>query len=256
MKQLIPLFLIVLVLPLAAQEFVVHHWNEKDILSESPEKVGKLDARGATNLDSLFQELPKFKNVAWLNMYGLGIEELPEALFDSLPNLTWLDLGKNRLTKLPISFNKMIQITHLGLYANQLTELPNAVYLMELIELQLYDNQLADTFSISPAWKNLKHLNLSGNSIHWISGLKHLRNVERLVLTSSSFKELPDEFQKCKKLTYFHINNNPIDALPKSLLRLPKLWYILLDKTKIHDDVLYEYSKKYPRKTFDDCPTC
>ncbi len=256
MKKLFTFLSVIFYLTLTAQTFISHNWNEKGVLKVSPLLVGKLDARGAQNLDSLFQELPKFKNLQWLNLWGLGIEKLPKTLFDSLTDLTWLDLGKNRLTKLPKSFNKLTRLTHLGLYANQLIVLPNVVYKMDLIELSIYENQLSDTFAISPSWKNIKQLNLAGNDIIWINGLRHLRRVERLVLSTCSFRNLPDEFEKCRKLRYFYIDNNLVESLPKSLLRLYKLNYILLEKTNIPDKLLYEYKRKYPRKTFDDCPVC
>ncbi len=88
MKQIFCLLALVLSISVYAQEFISHNWNEKDILNSPPERVGKLDAHGAKNLDSLLQDLPKYKNIAWLNIWGLGIEELPETIFDSFTNLT------------------------------------------------------------------------------------------------------------------------------------------------------------------------
>jgi Leucine-rich repeat (LRR) protein len=239
-----------------AQSLKSWQWNEQHPLPYDYVEVGKLDVRGAKNLDSLLKELPKFKNIAWLNMWGLGIETLPETIFDSLTALRTLDLGRNELTRLPGSFNRLTKLTHLGLYQNQLIELPHSVYELQLLELRIHDNKLSGTFTISPEWKNLKQLNLAGNKIDSINGLTYLRKLERLQLTACNFSMLPNEFQRCRKLRYLYIDHNPIESLPKSLLRLPKLWYILLEKTNIPEELLFVYQMRYPSKTFDDCKTC
>ena len=233
-----------------------HIWNETHPLEVNPEHVIYLDCRQAKNIDSLLAELPKFKNIEWLSLYGLNLKELPDS-FGNFPFLKFIDISNNQLKELPPSFNNLAELEYAHINGNTLNKLPALFYQLELKELLIAGNLLADTFSIAESWSGLTRLNLSGTSIRHISGIEHLRKVERFRLTACrNLESLPDTFKKCRKLKFFYIDHTPIQELPSSLLKLNSLYYILLDETEILKTLLHEYRVRYPRKVFDDCPNC
>ncbi len=257
MKFLFGLLLTFLTIAASPQDYAVTYlWDEKIPLNVDPSEVTKLDARKAENVDSLLSMLPQFTNVTWLNLWGLGIEELPDDIFENLTKLTWLDLGKNQLQTLPASFDSLTSLSYLGLYTNLLRDLPEVIYSLDLLELRASGNLLTDTFFISPKWDKMTYLSLSGNDVTALEGVRNLRKIERLSLSGCEIKELPDEFRKCKRLKYIHLNGNPLESLPKSLLQRWRVWYILIEDTNIPSETIRNYRVKYPKKVFDTCQTC
>jgi Leucine-rich repeat (LRR) protein len=233
-----------------------HSWNETQPLEVNPEHIIYLDCRKAKNIDSLLAELPKFKKIEWLSLYGLNLKELPD-IFGNFPFLKFIDISLNQLKKLPPSFNSLTELEYAHINGNNLDKLPDMIYKLELKELLIAGNALSDTFTIAESWNRLTRLDLSGTSIHYISGIEHLHKTESFGLTAcKNLKSLPDTFKKCRKLKSLYINNTPLQDLPKSLLKLNTLYYILLENSEIPKTLLYEYRVRYPRKVFDDCPNC
>ncbi len=234
-----------------AQEFWYHFSKEL----ENPSQITKLDCRRADKIDSLLTLIPKLKNLVWLNMWGLGLDSIPD-FFDSIPKLTWFDAGKNNLTELPPSFNRLTQLSEVGLYSNQLKSVPEVLFESALTSLQLQGNEIGGEFVCSPKWTEMTYLNIGHNQFNRISGLNHLQNIEVLSLTSNRFVELPEEFKKCRQVQTVYIDFNPLESIPKSLLTRPKLRYILVEGTLISDELLIEYRNRYPHMVLDECPTC
>ncbi len=60
----------------------------------------------------------------WLDLSNLGIEELPEQIFDHLTNLQELKLFKNEISSLPRGiFDNLTELTELHLKDNKITQI-------------------------------------------------------------------------------------------------------------------------------------
>uniref|UniRef100_A0A8C0BZU0 LRRCT domain-containing protein n=1 Tax=Buteo japonicus TaxID=224669 RepID=A0A8C0BZU0_9AVES len=115
-----------------------------------------------------FQHLPDLR---YLSLASNKLQELPLpcCLFDTMPHLRELDLGRNSLATLPDGI--FVNLTSLGkliLSHNQLAALPRGAFtgLSKLLDLQLDTNQLSalddEVFASLP---NLKTLNLRKNQL-------------------------------------------------------------------------------------------
>lgn len=69
-------------------------------------------------------------------LYGCGLIKLPDQI-GILAQITWLDLGYNKLSILPESIGNLILLQYLRLYKNNLLELP--VSIGKLINLRTLD---------------------------------------------------------------------------------------------------------------------
>lgn len=230
-------------------------WDQINRLAMDPLSVDRLDCRRVDDLEKLFEVMPQFKNIEWLNMWGLDIDTLPD-FFAHFPKLTWIELGNNQLSEIPPSFNQLAYLEDVGLYSNRLTSLPDILYQSELNSLDVSNNMLQDTFYIPFQWRRITELALGNNPIVYVEGIGNLKKVERFRLNGCCISVLADDFKSCKKLATFYIDHNPIESLPKSLLKRRKLWYILMDGTAIEDELVHKYQFKYRKKAFDVCPTC
>ncbi len=234
-----------------AQEFWDHFSREM----ENPSQITKLDCRRADKIDSLLTLIPRLRNLEWLNLWGLGLDSIPD-FFDSIPKLTWFDAGKNQLKELPPSFNRLTQLSEVGLYSNQLQSIPEVLLKSELTSLQIQGNAIGGEFVCSPKWTEMTYLNIGHNNFDHIEGLNYLRKIEILSLRSNRFKEFPDAFQRCRRLTTVYLDFNPVAAIPRTLLSRPRLRYILIEGTSIPDELLMKYHSRYPNVVLDACPTC
>ena len=117
--------------------------------------------------------------------------KLPEELFE-LRNLKTLDLGNNKLKKIPNGLSKLQNLETLILRHNDLEELPE-----ELFEL-----------------KNLKILDLGNNKLKRISkGLSKLQNLETLILRHNELEEFPHELVELKNIKVLFLRHNKFDFL-------------------------------------------
>ncbi len=99
---------------------------------------GNITALKSGDFDSL-------SNLTRLDLSGNALSSLPNGLFDKLTNLTTLNLFKNQLNSLPIGiFDKLTNLITLNLSGNALSSLPNGLFdkLTNLTTLNLLDNPL------------------------------------------------------------------------------------------------------------------
>lgn len=77
-----------------------------------------------------------------LYFYSLGLETLPNALFD-LTHIERLDLSRNKFSELPDGIGRLSNLTYLDLSFNNLTKLPDSLFnLRKLSVLNLRGNSI------------------------------------------------------------------------------------------------------------------
>ena len=87
--------------------------------------------------------------------------------------------------------------------------------------------------------KNLKKLNLSGNSIQILpEAIGDMVNLTELNLELNNLKILPDGITELSKLEILNLNFNPIETFPENINNLSNLKKIFLDYTLIYNPKL------------------
>lgn len=165
-----------------------------------PESIGKLsylkELTLSYQLSSLPESIGNLKNLEILTVKNNKLSSLPDSI-GKLTNLKKLSLENNELSSLPNSIGKLTNLEKLSLENNKLKTLPNSIgKLTQLRFLYLNDNQL---ISLPESFSNLT-------------------NLYALTLDNNKLKTLPESFGNLR-LKSFHINNNPIEKLPKKFRR-------------------------------------
>ena len=135
-----------------------------------------------------------------LSIGGNNIEKLPENI--GILQCTNLNLGKNHLSELPVSFADLKQLKHLIFYENEFETIPKEIENIDSLEhLDFYKNKLKEIPDFIGNYENLHYLYLSYNEI----------------------ETLPDTMRNLKKLTYFYVHHNKIVKLPEWIVELDSL---------------------------------
>ncbi|KAI4881105.1 hypothetical protein NFI96_024794 [Prochilodus magdalenae] len=142
--------------------------------------------------------IPELKS---LNLQGNAIKAIPGGAFNGIPNLEWIDLGKNKIPSSgidPQAFNSLIFLTRLYLDGNLLEEIPRGLP-QSLQELKLNDNNLQGIGQTSiEGLSSLVTLEIEGNSLNE-------ENVN------------PKAFMSTKELTYLRMGKNFFRTIPQGL---------------------------------------
>lgn len=167
------------------------------------------------------EEIQKFTKLQKMILGENELTTLPEQIGE-LPELYFLDLQSNSITRLPPSMEKL-NLSLLDLSENPLETVPPVVWkLAKLTHLHLM-SLLLDKFSVSSEGPiMLMYLLLSHNRIGALSGgdINKMPNLEYLALNDNSLLEIPEEIGGLKHLQELHLDNNLIGFLPHSILNL------------------------------------
>ena len=213
----------------------------------------------SSDIKRLPAKLNALQSLEYLNISNTKITELP-ALLNEMPKLTKLYIsscpinqnyftGTDRLEYLVIDENpawadivgrlttkSKLKLISLGNY--RLTSIPpklkNAAQLETLL---LSTNNLKDSFDFS-TWKNLKILDLSGNSLTnaEVSKLKFSEAGNKVINLDLSFNhitKLPDNICQLTNLTGLNLGNNDLESLPLQIGALCKLKSLNLEKNAL-----------------------
>lgn len=161
----------------------------------APAAIEALDLTGQS-LPAWPDEMQAFVNLSRVSLRKTGLTEYPRVL-GSLPALTWIDLGENRLTASPDPA-LLTQVTTLYLSDNAIAALPETIgSLTNLVYLNLDRNQLTALPESIGALTALKWLRLNGNKI----------------------TAVPDSIAALKGLRRLYLKGNPLTPEEKARLR-------------------------------------
>ncbi|XP_012217979.1 leucine-rich repeat and immunoglobulin-like domain-containing nogo receptor-interacting protein 3 isoform X2 [Linepithema humile] len=180
----------------------------------------------------------KLRNLVWASS---GIESVEPGVFRATALLERLDLGDNRLAKLPSDvFHPLHQLQYLNLTGNRLAALPELLFhgLDRLREIYLAGNVLSVLpYQVFAPVKELTQLNLNGNLLVSLQdhSFRPNRQLQKLWLARNRLTKLPSRlFSDLTQLRVLDLANNEIDALPRGLFNdLGALEYLKLENNPI-----------------------
>jgi Leucine-rich repeat (LRR) protein len=143
-----------------------------------------------------------------------------------LKNLRMLDLGHNRLTRVPDSLAGLDGLTDfLYLHDNQLTSLPPS--LARLTKLR-YLNVSENAFEVLPesifCMTSLIELRASDNRLASLpDSVGRLARLRELHLRNNQLTSLPESIGTLEELRQIDLRGNPLTDLPAAMAALPRL---------------------------------
>ena len=130
-----------------------------------------------------------------------SLERVPSWIFDLL-QLTHLDLSDNQLTDLPTEIGRLTKLTRLYLSWNQLTDLPTEI--------------------------------------------ARLTKLTRLYLSRNQLTDLPTEIARLTKLTRLYLSRNQLTDLPTEIGRLTKLAWLGVSGCGLSSEAVAEVRQLVP----------
>ncbi|XP_059621553.1 protein toll [Phlebotomus argentipes] len=184
-------------------------------LPRSASIMSVLNRLGVRNINTLFinnarqefrnklirQHLSGFDNLTRLVIGSSHITQIPDDLFDDVPNIKWLSLKINKIHSIESAFAKLPNLEFLELGENDLHTINEGTFRnnSQLKSLNLWTNKLKNlTKDVFIGVQSLQTLDLSYNQIE-------------------SFH--PDVFDLLPNLTVLHLNKNNFHELPAGLLK-------------------------------------
>jgi Leucine-rich repeat (LRR) protein len=170
---------------------------------------------------SLFRtsNLPCFKNLINLSLYGNKLTELKGIHILKDSPLEELNLGGNLLSKLPEEFSALQVVTSLKsiwLDDNCLTSVPEPLFaLNNIVHLRLSGNKIESLSKKIVAWTALETLALDNNGLKKLpTCIGRLSSLKALILRGNKLKELPEPIGKMKSLNLLHCSSNELEDIP------------------------------------------
>ena len=145
-------------------------------------------------------------------------------------NLRWLDLWNNNISDIsPLS--SLTKLRELFLYGNNISDI-SPLASLNLTHLGLQDNTLSDISALA-GLTNLTRLYLSGNTISDISALANLTNLTVLYLWNNNISDI-SPLASLTNLTWLTLGDNPLSDI-SLLVSLTNLTVLNLQNSNISD---------------------
>ena len=162
-----------------------------------------------TDIETFVQNFPQ---VEVLDLAHIGLNAVPQKV-SALTKLEILNLSNNSISQNFNYLSTLITLKELNLSGNQLTKIPTELStLTQLSVLDLSNNKISTSFT---------------------APLAQLKNLEWLSLAGNQLAGFPNELSLLKKLIHVNFSDNQISGGFESLLGLPNLEQIYLDKNLI-----------------------
>lgn len=174
------------------------------------------------------------EQITGINLYGCGLIGIPKEI-EFFKNLEYLNIKKNKLSRLPIELFKLKKLASLSLSDNNMSSIPNELArLKSLLSLDMGGNAITYVSSVLGKLKNLQYLSLSHNEITTIpTEIIKLSSLKDLWLDHNKLSNFPDKICTLESLSDLHLNSNELHSIPKEIENLKNLMYLDLSSNKL-----------------------
>lgn len=183
-------------------EAFVAGWRRQSnrLFSDRGELVGyRLSLEGADLSDPpVFPDHIDFGHVRHLSLRGTGMTHVPNGFLDAFSKLRTLDVGENRLTRLPDAIGDMtaLEVLHCENNAIELSEA--AVEILSRL-------------------RKLEHLSLDGNPLGRVPDVQRLRGLRILGLRNTGIDRMPSGLPQLTRLEMADLRDNRLSELPEAV---------------------------------------
>ncbi|WP_414655270.1 leucine-rich repeat domain-containing protein [Flavihumibacter sp. UBA7668] len=200
------------------------NWYNKQ-LTEIPETIWnqfQLETLNVSEnyIESIADQISQLANLRMLDLGHNKLKKIPSSIGDLKKLDSYLYLHNNKIEDLPGEIGKLELLRYLNCSNNLLTNLPSSIgNLKNLIEFKLANNQLSDLPKEIRTLTSLRYLDLSGNEFKKIPVLPP--TIWELNLRNNKISQLP--LQNYPELKKLDLRNNQLNSVPESILTLKKL---------------------------------
>lgn len=164
------------------------------------------------------------KKATHLNLYSLGIDNLPEKLAE----LKWIksiDLANNRMDTIPEVLTRMSGLEELYLGYNNISELPPHISSFRNLKiLSLKNNHIKSLPDSFGKMESLEKIDLNANKLDTLpESIKNLRKLRELSLISNKLRYIPKEIFQIKTLERLELDDNSIEEIGDAIEELEQL---------------------------------
>ena len=218
------------------RELCISYSNLKDFpqgLCEHLKKLEILDI-GYNSLRAL-PKVWRCQRLRDLNLIHAPSDNWPLVL-QQLPCLTRLNVSECRLSTFPPALLQLIKLKDLNISNNHITDLPSEWNNVCLIHLDIADNELGQSSSLSVVAKlsSLETLDISGNILNKFPAfLQCLKFLRYLNISNNPLRECPEKVDAFQALEIFKGSSCELTEFPRFLLDLQKIETIELERNKI-----------------------
>lgn len=196
-------------------------------------------------VENISEELSTYQQLKFIHLSGNKLNNL--SVLSKLPNILRLELANNKITTLDYFNNEetFTNLQYLDLSKNFIRNLV-PIKPAKLIHLILNNNEIINT-ELFLGHPSLRVLEMRGNKINNIAGLKSMPRLEELYLCENniSYFDTLEELPLLKKL---HLRKNNVSNLDEEKLpELPELTYFNLRENQIKDLSKLANLKKYQK---------
>lgn len=200
-----------------------------------PDRIVPLQtALKSINVAATNQSWESWDSEDQLNLSGLGLtnadlDKLLPFIQKRLPNLTFLELSQNKLTRVP-KLNAFNNLTDLTLHSNEITGFTDELdHLEKLKSLTLENNRLT---------------NLPEN-------IKNLKELTYVDFSYNQLIDIPIEIGTLGKIKTLFLDNNQIVVLPESVGGLGHLDLFALQNNPLSPETMQWLTRQVPTAIFD-----
>ena len=215
----------------------LYFFNSNQLLMQSlppMESVTSLEfsgVKGPLNLD-----FAKFPNIDTLKISGVeDFSTLPTSIY-SLKQLIKLSITNTSLETLGDGISNLVLLEDLDLGSNKITRLPNDLH--QLVNLKYLSLDRNFNLGFIPEnigdLSNLERLIFSSCNIHHIpASIFKLKKLKLLYLKHNKIETLPEKWSSLQTLKTLHLSYNNIAWVPPGLFTLPALETLAIDHNQL-----------------------
>ena len=148
--------------------------------------------------------------------------------------LEFLNLGGNKISKLPPDFSSLKSLKILFFAGNDFEEIPSVLGRMNSLRMLSFKSNKIKIIPEDSLNSNLVWLILTDNQIKSIpTSIGKLSSLRKLMLSGNLLTTIPRELSNCRQLELIRLASNKLSDIPRWLLNLPRLSWLAISGNPI-----------------------